>query len=670
MVNASSTLLRCAMTLALFGGVAATAEPRVVATTAQVQSAAAGRTESAVSNTVKILVEERTQGQPRFELMQLVPGGTVTSAVDGTRCGGGTTRATFAGQSLAAATLAPLTALAIGTPLVVTVTAPEANLDPAARDGPTVRALSGVDEEHLSLLETASDSGVFNGLLQTRSVPPAAVSEDCVLSMPADEAATIAVALGDSEPFASATIAIRSGIDSLAFDSATGDPVPGTRLTLVDATTGAHARRFAPDGTTVLSPTVESDASGRFRLGVLPSGRYRVRIEPPSPYVAPSTASPEALSIVGRLTIERGFLRPRLHRRRARHGSVRCAARPDGLRPAPHQVGERVRGRARRTTDLHADRHQRGRAATHAQGDDRRHPPPRPPPDRRIGSCGHQGGPDDLDQRPHNRVRPDTARRGGKPAAPLFRGGSPRRTVRVRGQPRSGPRRFRGGECDGRRDRPDRPRSADGSDDRRGPRDRWRVPAQSSVRHRCRWCAGGGGGRQVRRHRFRRPLSSGRRHARNSCGSDRGRDLAGRSHRHRLRAEHPLGRLGHLPLRARHRWVARPRRLRPDRRRRWSAPCHPTVERPAIASDGAAAGGEGRDWVSGQTSGIEWLYPGTDDNPTTTRARESSELSSSTPRDRPSPSSERGRRSPRSTPTGRGRASTEPSRSAAGAAWS
>ena len=303
MVNASSTLMRCTAALALLSGASAGAEPRVVTNTASVQWDVSGQTERDVSNTVRVLVEDTPEAPPNFDLLQLAPGGPVTSAVDGTRCGGGPIQTTFAGQPLAAAAVAPVTTLSAGTPLIISVNAPASNRDRAARDRLEVRVTAGGDRERFSLLETANDSGVFTGLVPTRSVPPPLVVEDCVLSLPADESTAISVARGDGEPFGSATITLRSDADNLTFDSATGDPVARTRLTLLAAATGAPAARYAADGTTVLTPAVESDAGGRFRLGVLPAGRYRVRIDPPAPYTAPSTVAPDALALVDRVTI-------------------------------------------------------------------------------------------------------------------------------------------------------------------------------------------------------------------------------------------------------------------------------------------------------------------------------------------------------------------------------
>ncbi len=93
------------------------------------------------------------------------------------------------------------------------------------------------------------------------------------------------------------------------FDSETGEVVSGARVTLVDAAIGQPAIVFSEDGTTAWPATVVTgqpvrDAAGnvvpmgpgQFWFPIVPEGTYRLVVEPPSPYTAPSRASPELLA--------------------------------------------------------------------------------------------------------------------------------------------------------------------------------------------------------------------------------------------------------------------------------------------------------------------------------------------------------------------------------------
>ena len=99
---------------------------------------------------------------------------------------------------------------------------------------------------------------------------------------------------GDDNSLGFATLVMTPASINVAFDSATGAPVPGTRLTLVDADSGTDAAVLSPDGLTTGAATVTSGAGGDFAFRLVPPGRYRVRIGPPAPYSGPSDATAES----------------------------------------------------------------------------------------------------------------------------------------------------------------------------------------------------------------------------------------------------------------------------------------------------------------------------------------------------------------------------------------
>lgn len=202
-----------------------------------------------------------------------------------------------------------------GEPLYFEVSAVGANRDPAVIDTLTVVVTSAEgDRETMTVFETTSDSGVFAGMIETFRIPPPLVVEDCRLSVGPDSRITVAAMSPGSE-----TVLVQANVQVLVdpfgvvFDSETGQPVDGARVTLVDAVTGAPARVFAEDGVTPWPSTVVSgnditDGAGRtammgpgeFWFPLTAQGRYRLVVTPPAPYTAPSVASRELLSRITR----------------------------------------------------------------------------------------------------------------------------------------------------------------------------------------------------------------------------------------------------------------------------------------------------------------------------------------------------------------------------------
>ncbi|MFM7348611.1 MAG: hypothetical protein ACKO01_03895, partial [Erythrobacter sp.] len=99
----------------------------------------------------------------------------------------------------------------------------------------------------------------------------------------------------------------------VVFDSETGVPVSGARVSLVSADTGAPATVFAEDGVTpwpssMISGQPVTDGSGRtvpmgpgeFWFPLTTQGRFRLQVDPPAPFTAPSKATPELLARVKR----------------------------------------------------------------------------------------------------------------------------------------------------------------------------------------------------------------------------------------------------------------------------------------------------------------------------------------------------------------------------------
>jgi len=202
-----------------------------------------------------------------------------------------------------------------GEPLFFEVKALAANQDPNAIDSLTVvLTTADGDRETMTVFETAPDSAVFAGVVDTLRIPPALVQEDCRLSVGPDSQITVAVMDRDSgDVLVEADVDVLVDPFGVVFDSETGEPVSGARVTLVDAVNGASATVFAEDGVTSWPSTIISgqpitDGAGRvvpmgpgeFWFPLTAIGQYRLLVEPPAPYTAPSVAVPEVLARITR----------------------------------------------------------------------------------------------------------------------------------------------------------------------------------------------------------------------------------------------------------------------------------------------------------------------------------------------------------------------------------
>lgn len=202
-----------------------------------------------------------------------------------------------------------------GETLYFEVTAHAANRDPDAIDSLTVVLTTAEgDRETMTVFETAPDSGVFASVINTQRMPPPLVVEDCRLSVGTGSTITVsAMRPDDNSVLIAAEVAVLVDPFGVVFDSETGEPVDGARVSLVDAVTGAPATVFAEDGITawpasIMSGQAITDGAGRvvpmgpgeFWFPLTTPGNYRLVTEPPAPYSAPSIVPPAALASVTR----------------------------------------------------------------------------------------------------------------------------------------------------------------------------------------------------------------------------------------------------------------------------------------------------------------------------------------------------------------------------------
>lgn len=193
----------------------------------------------------------------------------------------------------------PASTYASGDLVLVQVTDHDQNADPAVRETLVVTVGSeGGDSERLRLTETGPSTGIFLGYLQTAH--GAAQPGNCVLEANGSQRITASY-VDQSEN--SVVISATALVDpfGIVFDSATGAPVSGVRVTMVDVATGQPAAVFGNDGvsafpSTVLTGATVTDAGGetyafapgRFQFPRVAPGNYRFTLELPAGYRAPS----------------------------------------------------------------------------------------------------------------------------------------------------------------------------------------------------------------------------------------------------------------------------------------------------------------------------------------------------------------------------------------------
>lgn len=216
----------------------------------------------------------------------------------------------FAGTNTAPASVTPTDRIRAGEPLIVSILAPNKNLNGTAIDRfDIVLSTPSGDRETINISETEINSGRFVGMINTAAIPPTPMQGDCVLSVRPGDMLDVGIDEIGGNPLGTVEIGILIDPFGETFDSGDGAPVSGTRVTLIDVATGQPADVFGDDGVSVFPSTVISGGTvtdsggnvydfteGFYRFPFARPGQYRLVIEPPNPYTAPSEATPNQLS--------------------------------------------------------------------------------------------------------------------------------------------------------------------------------------------------------------------------------------------------------------------------------------------------------------------------------------------------------------------------------------
>jgi uncharacterized repeat protein (TIGR01451 family) len=302
---------------------------RTITNIAEASWDADGSVRRIVSNPVRFDVSTLPPtAPPTIRVFRRAPGGgselvyrapscaTTPGPVQSGQSGGSASNTPSGGavSAISTAIVQPTDQLRGGEPLFFEIAAVAGNRDPAVIDSLTVMLTTPEgDHETMTVFETAPDSGVFAGVIDTQRIPPPLAQEDCRLSVGQDTRITITVMRpGSDDILVEADVAVLVDPFGVVFDSETGEAVDGARVTLIDAATGTPATVFAEDGVTswpssIISGQVITDGSGRnvpmgpgeFWFPLTTQGRYRLVVEPPAPYTAPSIAD---RAVLARLT--------------------------------------------------------------------------------------------------------------------------------------------------------------------------------------------------------------------------------------------------------------------------------------------------------------------------------------------------------------------------------
>jgi uncharacterized repeat protein (TIGR01451 family) len=273
-----------------------------------------GRQRSTVSNTIQFDI---TLPPPAIRAFRSTPQGDVdlnfraplcAASAQAPASGGGAPTSGMVELAPQQGMAEVTTSITPGQTVLFEITALEANVDKTAEDRLSVTITTSTgDVETLTIFETGPNTGVFVGQIGTTRIPPQPASGDCVLSINDGSTIFIEAALpNDTTVLVETQVEVLADPFGVVFDSETGEPVSGARISLVDAATGAPATVFAEDGVTPWPSTVISGepiafgANGEFTFTQEPGefwfpltflGDYRLLIEPPEPYSAPSVVS-------------------------------------------------------------------------------------------------------------------------------------------------------------------------------------------------------------------------------------------------------------------------------------------------------------------------------------------------------------------------------------------
>lgn len=274
-----------------------------------------------------VTVTTAAQTPALIEFLRYAPGVGVATIVQPTLSNGTILPAPVVGNTtLAVGSALPLaraTTYTSGEPVFIKVTDYDRNQNPSQLDtlSIVIRTLEGGEFENLVLTETGPDTGIFVGYVQSAlGETPPALNAPRLIGFAQAPLSPAAINNGTLNTYSNAQLSVTyqdgvNGNTSIAaaalidpfgvlFDSATGAPVNGVRITMIDVTTGLPAIVFGNDGvsrfpSTITTGGTATDASGlvynfapgAYQFPLAAAGTYRLEVIPPIGFSFPSTIS-------------------------------------------------------------------------------------------------------------------------------------------------------------------------------------------------------------------------------------------------------------------------------------------------------------------------------------------------------------------------------------------
>ena len=194
----------------------------------------------------------------------------------------------------------------LGQALFLQVIDPDANQDPVALEQVQVVLISDTgDSELIRIRETETDSGISIGYIQSVSASP--IAGNCQLEGSIDGSFE-ANYVDPTDPTDLARAQILVDPHGVVFESASGQLISGTRITLIDAATGNPAQVSGDTpgvgfpAQVVTGATLQDDAgasydfpNGGYRFPFVTPGDYQLLVEPPNRFTFPSVVDDASL---------------------------------------------------------------------------------------------------------------------------------------------------------------------------------------------------------------------------------------------------------------------------------------------------------------------------------------------------------------------------------------
>jgi uncharacterized repeat protein (TIGR01451 family) len=196
-----------------------------------------------------------------------------------------------------------------GEPVVVSLKDDNRNRDAQTRETIDLEiTTSSGDTEKLQLLETGINTAIFTAVIPSVATPPAPTKNDCRLSV-AQGVMLQARYVDSFFPTDIAEAQVLIDPFGTVFNSSSGDPVSGVKITIVNAATNQPAIVYGDDQvsiypSTVISgqPVIDSNGNrynfdaGQYRFPYLAPGQYRFIVSATDDYLAPSNIDAATLA--------------------------------------------------------------------------------------------------------------------------------------------------------------------------------------------------------------------------------------------------------------------------------------------------------------------------------------------------------------------------------------